>query len=106
MLEIPTTWTKETYQEYINYLISLKEEKYKEFNQKLITSKYEILGIRLPIIRKIAKQISKTNYKDFLKYTKSKYYEEVMIEGLVISTIKDELIFDKSNFSPTLVNIV
>ena len=95
MLEIPTTWTKETYQEYINYLISLKEEKYKEFNQKLITSKYEILGIRLPIIRKIAKQISKTNYKDFLKYTKSKYYEEVMIEGLVISTIKDELIFDK-----------
>lgn len=95
MLKIPTIWTKETYQEYINYLITLKEEKYKEFHSKLCFTKYEILGIRLPIIRKISKQISKTNYEDFFKYTKSKYYEEVMIEGLVISTIKDELIFDK-----------
>ena len=95
MLELPTTWTKETYQEYIKYLISIKEEKYKEFHSKLCFTKYEILGIRLPIIRKIVKQISKTNYEDFLKHTKSKYYEEVMIEGLVISTIKDEAIFDK-----------
>ncbi|MBE6145466.1 MAG: DNA alkylation repair protein [Firmicutes bacterium] len=95
MLDLPTIWTKETYQEYINYLISIKEDKYKEFHSKLCFTKYEILGIRLPIIRKIAKQISKTNYEDFLKLTKSKYYEEVLIEGLVISTIKDESIFDK-----------
>ena len=95
MLAIPTIWTKETYQEYIKYLITIKEDKYKEFHSKLCFTKYKILGIRLPIIRKISKQISNTNYKDFLKYTKSKYYEEVMIEGLVISAIKDELIFDK-----------
>lgn len=95
MFNLPTTWTKETYQEYINYLISIKEDKYKEFHSKLCFTKYEILGIRLPIIRKITKQISKTNYEDFLKLTKSKYYEEVLIEGLVISTIKDESIFDK-----------
>lgn len=95
MLELPTKWDKKTYQEYINYLISIKEDKYKDFNQKLITSKYKILGIRLPIIRKIAKQISKTNYKDFLKLTKSNYYEEIMIEGIVISTIKEEISFDK-----------
>lgn len=95
MLELPTIWTKETYQDYINYLISIKEDKYKEFHSKLCFTKYKILGIRLPIIRKIAKQISKTKYEDFLKLTKTKYYEEIMIEGLVISNIKDEKIFDK-----------
>ena len=95
MLDLPTIWNKETYQEYINYLISIKENKYKEFHTKLCFTKYEILGIRLPIIRQIAKEISKTNYEDFLKLTKSKYYEEVLIEGLVISTIKDESVFDK-----------
>ena len=95
MLDLPTIWNKETYQEYINYLISIKENKYKEFHTKLCFTKYEILGIRLPIIRNISKQISKTNYQDFLKYTNSKYYEEVLIEGLVISTIKEESIFDK-----------
>ena len=95
MLDLPTIWNKETYQEYINYLISIKEDMYKEFHSKLCFTKYEILGIRLPIIRKIAKEISKTNYEDFLKLTKSKYYEEVLIECLVISTLKDESIFDK-----------
>lgn len=95
MTYLPTIWTKETYQQYIEYLISIKEDKYKEFHSKLCFTKYEILGIRLPIIRKIVKQISKTNYEDFLNLTKSTYYEEVMIEGLVISTIKDELLFDK-----------
>lgn len=95
MLELPTTWNNKTYKEYINYLISIKEEKYKQFHSKLCFTKYEILGIRLPIIRKITKQISKTNYEDFLKKTNSKYYEEVMIEGLVISHIKDEQLFDK-----------
>lgn len=95
MLDLRTIWTKETYQEYIDYLMSIKEDKYKEFHSKLCFTKYKILGIRLPILRKIAKQISKTNYQDFLKLTKSKYYEEIMIEGLVISHIKDEVIFDK-----------
>ena len=95
MLELPTTWNNKTYEEYINYLISIKEEKYKQFHSKLCFTKYEILGIRLPIIRKIVKQISKTNYEDFLKLTKSNYYEEVMIEGLVISNIKEEQLFNK-----------
>ena len=94
MISLPTTWNKQTYQQYINYLISIKEDKYKEFHSKLCFTKYEILGIRLPIIRNIVKQISKTNYLEFLKLTNSNYYEEVMIEGLLITTIKDESLFD------------
>jgi len=95
MLQIPDIWTEKTYQTYIEYLISIKEKEYKEFHSKLCFTKYEILGIRLPIMRKIAKQIFKTNYEEFLNLTKSKYYEEIMIEGLVISQIKDEQVFDK-----------
>ena len=41
----------------VNYLISIKDDKYKEFNLKIINTKYEILGIKMPILRKIAKQI-------------------------------------------------
>ncbi len=95
MLELPTKWNKTTYQEFIKYLKSIKESKYKEFHSKLCFTKYEILGIRVPILRSISKLISKTNYQDFLLLCNSKYYEEVLIEGLVISSIKDELLFDK-----------
>lgn len=90
---LPTTWNSKTYQEYINYLKSISEPEYKEFHSKLCFTKYEILGIRVPKLRSIAKQISKTSYQDFLKFCNSNYYEEVFIEGLVISYIKDENIF-------------
>ncbi len=84
-------WNEQDYQEYMEYLISLKEDKYKEFHQKLISTKYEILGIRVPIQRKIAKEIGKCNAVEFLSFCKERYYEEVNIEGLVIASLKEEL---------------
>lgn len=93
---VPENWNKDNYKKFVEYLISIKDEKYKEFHSSLVlNSKYEMIGIRLPIMRKIAKEISKTNIEEFLKYSQNKYYEEVMIQGLVISNIKDEEIFYK-----------
>ncbi len=87
----PNIWNDNSYKEFIEYLKSLQDLKYKEFNKSIVlNSKYEMIGIRLPIIRKIAREISKGDIKSFLKYTRNKYYEEVLIEGLVISNIKDE----------------
>lgn len=83
-------WNKEKYKEYINFLINNKDDKYKEFHTKLCNTKYEILGINLPKVRNIAKKISKTDYESFLSLVQNKYYEETMIEGLVISQIKDK----------------
>ena len=89
-------WNKTDYKNYIELLFSLKDDKYKEFHKSLVlNSKYEMIGVRVPIMRKIAKEISKTNIFEFLKYVNSKYYEEVLIEGLVISYIKDEELFYK-----------
>lgn len=92
---IPTIWNAKTYQEYIKYLESLKDQKYKDFQGKLIFTKYEMLGIRIPKLRNIAKQISKTDISSFLKLTQNKYYEEIMINGFVVASIKDENIFDE-----------
>jgi 3-methyladenine DNA glycosylase AlkD len=87
-------WNEENYKEFVEYLKTLADEKYKEFHSSLVlNSKYEMIGIRVPIMRNIAKQIAKTNIEDFLKCAKDKYYEEVMIQGLVISHIKDEAKF-------------
>ena len=97
---IKNNWTKKDYDEYVLYLKSISEEKVKEFNEKITFTKYEILGIRLPKLRSIAKEISKRSYSSFLKLCKSNYYEEVMIKLLVIANIKnlDELLlyFDQA----------
>ena len=90
------TWNKENYEKYKKYLISLQDIKYKEFHSSLVlNSKYEMIGIRVPIMRNIAKEIAKSNIEGFLEYAQDKYYEEVMIQGLVISHIKDEKQFYK-----------
>ena len=93
-LEKIKNWNEENYKEFVEYLKSLSDEKYKEFHSSLVlNSKYEMIGIRVPIMRNIAKQIAKTNIEEFLKVAQNKYYEEVMIQGLVISHIKDEAKF-------------
>lgn len=98
MLEDLTTklWNKEIYKSFVDYLISIQDVKYKEFHSSLVlNSQYEIIGIRLPVMRDIAKKIAKGNIEEFLTYAQDKYYEEVMIQGLVIAHIKDEELFYK-----------
>lgn len=90
------SWNKQSYNEFVKYLISKQDLKYKEFHSSLVlNSKYEMIGIRVPIMRSIAKEIAKGNIEEFLKNAKDKYYEEVMIQGLIISHIKNEEIFYK-----------
>ena len=88
-------WTKEIYQNYISYLKKISEEEYKKFHSKLVTTKYDILGIRLPIQRKIAKEICKGDILSYLECTQDFYYEEIMIKGIVLSNIKDKELFLK-----------
>ena len=91
-----TIWNKKEYKNYLDYLKSLQDLKYKEFHSSLVlNSKYEMIGVRLPIMRDLAKAISKGNIESFLKVSEDNYYEEVMIQGLVTTHIKDESIFYK-----------
>ena len=78
-----------TNEELLDILFKNKDEKYKKFNDKIINTKMKTIGVRTPILKKIAKYISSCCYEDFLKNIKHEYYEEVLIEGLVISNIKD-----------------
>ena len=90
------TWNEENYKEFVKYLTSIQDKKYREFHSSLVlNSKYEMIGIRVPIMRDIARGIAKGDIERFLEYAQNKYYEEVMIQGLVISHIKDEKLFYK-----------
>ena len=85
-----TKWDKLSYKKFQKYLQSIKEEKYKEFSSRLTKTKYSMLGVRIPILRKLAKEICKGNYSSYLEISKDDSFEEVLIQGLVISNIKDE----------------
>lgn len=85
---IKETWTKDNYKQFIEYLLSIKEEKYKNFQQNIIPNK-NIIGIRTHVLKKIAKEITKGNYKEFLSIIENNYYEENILYGLILTNIKD-----------------
>jgi 3-methyladenine DNA glycosylase AlkD len=65
------------------------DQKYREFHKRICTTKYVILGIRLPILKSICKDlIKKYDYKDIINSLNNKYYEHILLEGLVIANIK------------------
>lgn len=71
-------------------LFSFSDTKYKSFQLSLIPG-YEcdrMIGVRVPILRKIASGISKTEYaKDFLNTLPHEYYEEYLIHAFLINGI-------------------
>lgn len=81
-------WTQEDYENFRNYLKSLADEKYKDFSSRLIPDTPLFYGIRTPLLRKTAKEISKGNFMEFLECKKNGYHEEIIIEGLVMAQIK------------------
>lgn len=59
-----------------------------------------MLGIRVPVLRKFAKEIVKeNNWEKFVKNDKVKYFEEVLLQGLIIGyskiTFKEKLEYIK-----------
>ena len=73
-------------------LKQMADPRYKEFHQKLMPTvdKYRVLGVRVPDLRKFAKEINKSDIKgDFLKHLPHTYYEEDNLHAFLIEMIKD-----------------
>lgn len=64
------------------------DEKYKKFSASLLPGVDNILGVRLPLLRKIAKEIYKTGWQAFLD-AETKYMEETMLKGMVTGLLKE-----------------
>jgi len=77
------------YDSFINYLNKISEPEYKSFSEKLTNGKYSMLGVRVPLLRAVAKEIYKTDYKCYLNACRFMYYEDTIIFGFVVAQIKD-----------------
>lgn len=86
---IKEEWVKEDYQEFLVYLFSYQDEQYRLFHGKLLKNDNIVnIGVRTPVLKKIAKEISKGNYESFIKCIKHQYYEEDVIYGFILGYIK------------------
>jgi len=72
-------------------LFSMQDLKYKKFHSKLMPTVNEnkIIGVRIPDLRKFAKETDINDVENFMKSLPHKYYEEDNFHGFMIEKIND-----------------
>ena len=84
-------WTAALYQTFQTELRQLAEDSYRDFHSGLVPDcSLPILGVRMPILRQLTKEISRTDWRSFLACFTGDTYEEVMVRALLIGTVKVE----------------
>ena len=77
-------------QEIKKELENLADKKYREFHKGLCPGTENILGVRVPVLRNYAKKLSKEKeIKYLLENIDNQYYEEIMLQGMLIGLEKD-----------------
>jgi len=81
-----------TNNEILSFLYEHKDDNYQKFSSSLIPGCNKMIGVRLPVIRKLAKDIVKENdIETYLKDASNETFEEIMLQGLVIGYSKLEI---------------
>ncbi len=88
-------------------LQALVDEKYREFSKRLIPGDDNILGVRLPVLRKIAKRMAKSDWRAYLETATDDSFEETLLQGMVIGYVEvglEERLTMIKNYLPKIDN--
>lgn len=78
-------------QKVLNQLYSLSNQSLKTFAEGLIPNAKPMIGVKIPVLRKIAKEIANDNPLFFIENNDLSYYELELLEGMVIGYWKTDL---------------
>ncbi|WP_294145416.1 DNA alkylation repair protein [uncultured Clostridium sp.] len=84
----------DTLEERIDILRELKEladEPYRIFQSRLLPGTENILGVRIPKLWKLARRLVKEEGNGYLERASDGTYEEIMLQGMVIGLLKEEV---------------
>ncbi len=71
-------------------LEALADPAYREFYAGLIPGVIGVLGVRMPALRKVAREIARGDFRAYMDAAQDGSYEEVLLQGLVIGYAKAE----------------
>jgi 3-methyladenine DNA glycosylase AlkD len=86
-------------------LAELAEEKYRSFTSALTPGKENILGVGIPLLKKMAAKLVKGDWRTYLAMAGDASMEEVMLQGMVIGLCKadiDEVLELTAGFIPKI----
>lgn len=66
-------------------LEGMADKEYRKFHSRLLPGIDNILGVRLPKLRNLSREIAKKDWESWFLEADDKYYEETMLRGLTIA---------------------
>lgn len=72
-------------------LFEISDEEYRKFHSGLCPNTNNIIGVRIPRLREMAKEIARQRPQEFLSEIDDRYYETVMLYGMIIGYLKSSL---------------
>lgn len=72
-------------------ILELVDEDFRQFHSKLLPGINNILGVRLPHLRGLAMELAKGDWRNYITTAQGDYYEEIMLQGLVIGYAKTDI---------------
>lgn len=72
-------------------LLALSEPEFQKFSSSLLPGTNNILGVRLPALRKLDKKIAKGDWRAYLASEEDRSFEEIMLQGMVIGYVRADL---------------
>lgn len=88
-------------------LFDLAEPNYQKFSSRLLPGVDNLLGVRIPTLRKLAKSVTKGDWRAYLQNATDDTFEEVMLQGMVIGYANadaDERLNYIAGFIPKITN--
>lgn len=88
-------------------ILNAAEKDYKEFSASLIPNINNVIGVRIPTLRQIAREVFKKYGEQCLIPYKTEFMEEIMIRGMIIGLLKkeaDDVLAYVKNFVPQIDN--
>ena len=74
--------------EILEEIKKLADEAYKIFHSSLCPKNNNILGVRVPKLRKYAKKLVDEDWKETYKNIGNEYYEEILLQGMILGLVK------------------
>ena len=97
----------EVYEKYREKLFELADPKYQVFLKSLIPGTENVLGVRSPDLRKLAKELYKDDWLGYFEQNRDEYHEETLLQGAVIGLLKENIetvLIEARRFIPKITN--
>lgn len=73
------------------HLFELQDLAFKKFSSALVPGTDPMIGVRLPQLRALSREIAAGDWRAYLESAQGDYFEEIMLQGMVIGAARAEL---------------